>query len=246
MRRTAAAAALTLVTATIQLLAATPAQALALPPGFQLVDYPTGQAPYNLTDFAWLPDGALLTSGKDGTVTFVPAGGAPRVVATIPGVRARGDHGMLGFALGNDYATTGRVYLSYDKGDPNGTGVGMVEEWTASPPGNPSTFTKARTLIDGATTSPQLVQTTPNHGIDTVLVAPDNTLYVSVGDDTGNNGDPKTLRAQDTNQPYGKLMHLNPDGAGRPFEPVLLGGRAELVAESCLRLWAAQPVPLLP
>ena len=49
------------------------------------------------------------------------------------GSRSNGDHGMLGFAPANDYATTGRVYISYDEGDPNGTGFGMVEEWDASP-----------------------------------------------------------------------------------------------------------------
>src|SRR5215213_7423379 len=111
----------------VQFGGASPAAALTLPAGFKLVDYPTGQAAYNLTNFAWLDDGGLLTSGKDGKITFVPAGGGPRVLATIPSVRAVGDHGVLGFALANDYPTTGRVYLTYDKGDPDATGYGMVE-----------------------------------------------------------------------------------------------------------------------
>jgi hypothetical protein len=49
--------------------------ALTLPAGFRLVDYPTGQSAYNLTNFAWLDDGGLLTSGKNGTITFLPPGG---------------------------------------------------------------------------------------------------------------------------------------------------------------------------
>ena len=76
-RTTGAAAALVLLAAAIQLVVAAPAPALVLPPSFQLVDYPTGQAPNNLTDFAWLDDGGLITSGKDGTITFVPPGGTP-------------------------------------------------------------------------------------------------------------------------------------------------------------------------
>ena len=107
MRRTAAATALTLLAATILLAIASPAPAPVLPPAFQLVDYPTGQAPNNLTDYAWLEDGGLLTNGTDGTITFVPHAGTPRVLTKVPGVRDRGDHGMLGLALANDYATTG-------------------------------------------------------------------------------------------------------------------------------------------
>src|ERR1700712_32687 len=118
MRRTAVAAAtLAVLAAMIQLVAAAPAPALVLPPAFQLVDYPTGLAPYNLTDYAWLDDGSLLASGKDGTIMFVPPGGTPRIVTKVPNVRVVGDHGLLGFALANDYATSGRLYLTYDKGD---------------------------------------------------------------------------------------------------------------------------------
>jgi glucose/arabinose dehydrogenase len=192
----------------------------ALPSGFELVSYPTGQLANNLTNFIWLDDGGLLTSGKDGTITYVPPGGTPQHIAQVPSVRAIGDHGMLGFAPANDYSSTGDVYITYDKLDPDdANGHGMVEEWTASPPEAPTSFTYARTLIDGATTSPPLVQDGPTHGIDTVVVAPDDTLYVSVGDDTLNNGDPDTLRAQDINEPYGKLLHLTPDGAGVPSNP---------------------------
>ncbi|MEO7351720.1 MAG: hypothetical protein ABIR34_00300 [Marmoricola sp.] len=79
----------------IQVAVIAPASALVLPSGFQLVDYPTGQLPYNLTDYAWLDDAGLLASGKSGTITFVPPAGTPRVVATVPDVRAGGDHGWV-------------------------------------------------------------------------------------------------------------------------------------------------------
>ncbi len=183
------------------------------------MDTATGQAAFNLTDYTWLPDGALLTSGKDGTVTFVPPGGSPRVIGHVPGVRANGDHGMLGFAAANDYATTGRVYITYDSGDPNGTGFGMVEEWAALPAASPTTFTKSRTLIDGSAMTPAFAQTTINHGVDEVTVAQDGTLFVSVGDDAMNNGGPNSLRAQDLDLPYGKILHLTADGDGVSTNP---------------------------
>jgi glucose/arabinose dehydrogenase len=213
-RRAVLTAVLVLVATMLQLPAASPAAALTLPSGFQLVDYPTGQAPYNLTNFAWIGDGGLLTTGKDGTITFVPAGGAPRQLTKIPDVRAVGDHGLLGLALANDYATTGRVYLAYDKGAPSATGHGMVEEWQASPADDPTSFTRVRAVIDGRTTTPQLAQATRFHGIDSVVVAPDDTLFISIGDDSANNGDPRTLRAQDLTQPYGKILRVDSAGKG--------------------------------
>jgi glucose/arabinose dehydrogenase/uncharacterized protein with LGFP repeats len=224
IRRFTTGVVLALLAGMLQVLGASTASALALPPGFQLLDYPTGQAPKNLTNFAWLEDGGLLAGGKDGTVTFTAPGGVPHTLTKVPGVRAVTDHGMLGFALANDYATSGRVYLSYDKRDPASTvspytGWGMVEEWVASPPASPTDFSFSRVVLDGAAASPPLAQTTTNHGIDAVVVAPDDTLFLSIGDDARNEADTGGIRAQDLNQPYGKLLHLTPDGAGVPGNP---------------------------
>jgi glucose/arabinose dehydrogenase len=195
------------------------AAAMTIPAGFTVVDYKTGQAAYELTNFAWTGDGGLITIGKDGTITFVPNGGSPRKLTKIPGVRAVDDHGLLGLALANDFATSGRVFLSYDKGDPDGTGYGMLEEWKASPAANPTSFTRLRAVVDGSAASPRLSQTGPTHGINTVLVAPDDTLYWSLGDNAGNNGSPKALRAQDLSQPYGKVLHVTASGQGVPGNP---------------------------
>ena len=209
-----------LLLAVLSVLGAAPASAaLKLPAGFSVVSYPTGQDRYNLTNFVWLGDADLLTLGKDGTVTFVPNGGKPRKLTKVPKVRAVDDHGLLGIALANDYATTGHVYLSYDKGSPKGTGYGMLEEWRASPAADPTSFTKVRAVVDGSRMSPKLAQVGTTHGINTVLVAPDDTLYWSIGDNSGNNGDPKALRAQDTKQPYGKVLHLTAAGKGVPGNP---------------------------
>lgn len=52
------------------------AAAMTIPSGFTVVDYKTGQAQYELTNFAWTGDGGLITIGKDGTITFVPNGAA--------------------------------------------------------------------------------------------------------------------------------------------------------------------------
>ena len=196
----------------------TPSPPPSVPPSFRLVDYPTGQAAYNLTNFAWVGDGGLLTSGKDGTVTFVPPGGAPRVLARVPSVRAVGDHGMLGLAPAHDYASTGRVFLTYDKGPVDG-GFGMVEEWKAAPPADPTSFTWTRTIVDGSATFPRLTQLSDYHAIDSVEVGLDDTLFVSIGDDAGVRGEATALRAQDLDLPYGKLLHITETGKGVSSNP---------------------------
>lgn len=40
----------------------------ALPPGFVLRDQPSGQQPFDLTDFTFLPDDSVLSTGKQGNV----------------------------------------------------------------------------------------------------------------------------------------------------------------------------------
>jgi uncharacterized protein with LGFP repeats/glucose/arabinose dehydrogenase len=220
MRRSGAVAAVpALLFGLVQVAAASPAAALTLPAGFTVVDYETGQAAYTITNFAWLDDGGLLSIGKDGTITVTPGGGSPRLLTTVPSVRAIDDHGLLGLALANDYRTTGHLYLAYDKGDRTGSGFGVVEEWTATPAGSPVSLARTATVLDGSALSPPLAQVGNTHAIDAVEVAPDGTLFVSIGDDSGNNGDPSTLRAQDLDQPYGKLLHLTADGRGVPTNP---------------------------
>lgn len=216
---------LTLVLAAVPLMGASPASAApALPAGFSLLPYPSGQPAYNLTDFAWLPGGDLLTVGKDGKVTFVPDGAAPRLIGTVPGVRAVDDHGLLGIAPARDFDTTGHVYLSYDKGEVGGTGHAMLEEWQALPVGAPTTFTWSRTVVDGEHLSPALTEVRTIHGPDSVVVAPDGTLFWSIGDDAANNGDPAALRAQDLDDAHGKILHVTTDGAGVATNPFYAAG----------------------
>ncbi|GAA3570485.1 PQQ-dependent sugar dehydrogenase [Microlunatus spumicola] len=219
LRRLLVASTVLAVSTASVLLAAPAVAAPKLPAGFSLVSYDSGQDDYNLTNFTWLPDGSLLTIGKDGTVTFVPDGGKARKIGKVPGVRAVDDHGLLGLALARDHATSGKVYLSYDKGKVGGTGHGMLEEWQALPAASPTTFTKSRTVVDGSDLSEDITETGTTHGPDSVVVAKDGSLFWSIGDNAGNNGDPKALRAQDLDDPHGKILHVTPEGEGVSSNP---------------------------
>lgn len=207
--------------ALLPLAAPAPASAApALPPGFRLVDYPSGQPQFNLTDFFFTSDGGLVTSGKDGTFTFLPPGTrTPRRIGKAPDVRALVDHGMLGLAPAPDYARSGNVYITFDRWNAarNG-GWGMVEVWKLNNPLNPTSVSYVRTVLDGSKDS-QLPQRSDVHAIDDVVVAADGNLFITVGDDTPNNGSPDSLRAMDWNLPYGKVLRIRPDGTGAPGNP---------------------------
>jgi glucose/arabinose dehydrogenase len=189
------------------------AAAATLPQGFVLRDIDTGFGANELTDFAYLPDNSILAIAKTGGVRWLPETGAPKIIASMP-VRTIGDLGLVGIAAAPDYATTHTIYLT--RSIDSGSGYVM----------RLSRFT---VTVDGAgapagLTGEQVVFETPGfhnvHGINTVLAPADGTLWMSIGDSADfTQMDTGALRAQDVNQPYGKILHLTKDGKGVPGNP---------------------------
>lgn len=62
---------------------------------------------------AFLPDGRLLITERDGNLLVVSAGGEKRRVARVPDVRARGQGGLFDIVPDPNYAQNKIVYLSY-------------------------------------------------------------------------------------------------------------------------------------
>ena len=221
MRRTATAAVLVLLAATLQLWVASPARALALPPSFQLVDYPTGRR----RSTSWTSRGCRTAPCSPPARTARSRSSRPAVhpgsSGQVPSVRANGDHGMLGFALANDYATTGHVFLAYDKLTTGATtGFGMVEEWTALPgrgadhphqvadPGR-----RQRHLAAARAAHPE-----PRHGHG-AGGARRHAVRHHRRRHAATTATRRRSASQDTNQPYGKVLHLDPSGAGVASNP---------------------------
>jgi uncharacterized repeat protein (TIGR03806 family) len=110
--------------------------------------------------------------------------------------------GLLGLAFHPDYASNGRVFLSY-------TGAGAtpfqshISEFRRGANGllDPST---ERTLL-------RLNQPFTNHNGGNILFGPDGNLYIGFGDG-GAGGDPDN-RSQDRNLLFGKIVRINVDGA---------------------------------
>ncbi len=195
-------------------LTSTPASAApVLPPGFVLRDQPSGQAPYDLTDFAYLPDGSILTTGKGGNVAWVSTTGQARNIASLP-VRSTGDLGLVGIAIAPDFATSRAIYTARAV-DVAGGGIALrASRWTATGTAEPTGLTAEKVLVEGAAN-------TDIHGITGVVAAPDGTVWVSTGDSSRFQGqaDPFALNVYDLDKIFGKIFHVTADGAGVPDNP---------------------------
>ncbi|HSE08284.1 MAG TPA: PQQ-dependent sugar dehydrogenase [Nocardioidaceae bacterium] len=195
------------------LLSSSPASAVSsLPPGFVLRDTPTGQGPYNLTDFAYLPDGSVLTAGKNGRVTWVPLGGAPRTIAQLD-TDPVSDLGLVGLALARDYDRTGHVYAIRSIPTSAPPWILRLSRFTVSGGDTPSGLVDESVLFE-------IESAAWMHGMTTVVAAPDGTLWVSVGDlQFATTVYPDALKALDLDEPAGKLLHITADGRGVASNP---------------------------
>jgi glucose/arabinose dehydrogenase len=143
------------------------------------------EAPWGL---AFLPDGSALVSERDsGRILQLRPGSAPRAVATMPGVAAAGEGGLLGLAVAPDDGPDQLVYAYFSAAADNrivgfrlGGGAGQV-------------------LLAGI----------PRAGIHNggrIAFGPDGMLYAGTGDAAQRGA------AQDPGSLGGKILRLRPDG----------------------------------
>jgi glucose/arabinose dehydrogenase len=183
------------------------AAAPVLAPGFVVQELPSGQDEL-LTDFAFLPDGSYVTTGKNGRVAWVSAAGDARTLAELS-VITRNDLGLVAVAVSPDGATlyTGRAL------DVDGQWILRLSAWTLVDAPQPTGLADERVLLE-------LPAASDAHALTGLLAAPDGTLWVTTGDSSGYvAADPLALRALDLTTGYGKLLHVLPDGSGVPDNP---------------------------
>jgi len=191
-----------LVAGTVAVTPGRAAAAPALTAGFVVVDLPSGQDEL-LTDFAWLPDGGWLTTGKNGRVARVAPSGEARTVAELP-VVTTGDLGMVAVEVAPD----GTVYTGRTL-DVDGQWTMRLSAWTLT----------ASSLVDERVVL-ELPAGSDVHALTGVVPDPDGSLWVTIGDSADfRMMDPLALRALDTTTGYGKLLHVLPDGSGVPDNP---------------------------
>ncbi|MCK2214539.1 PQQ-dependent sugar dehydrogenase [Actinomadura sp. ATCC 31491] len=147
---------------------------------------------------AFLPDGGALVSERGtGRIMQVRPGQAATAVATVSGVSASGESGLLGLAVSPSYPQDGWVYAYFTStaGDNR-----LVRLRLSAPQTQQVIFSgvPSATIHDGGR----------------LAFGPDGLLYLSTGD--ANN----SANAQNLDSPAGKILRMTPDGgvpSGNPF-----------------------------
>lgn len=203
----------------------TSAAALQLPAGFRLETIPAGQAAGDLTGFAMVPAGApgaggAYTIGKAGKVAWVSADGqVTRTVAQLPAY-AHQDIGLIGISVTRHYPTTGQLLVMYTD-NPTGTAhFAHAAVMQVDDPADPHSLTEVRALIDGAAADTQVEEDSLSHGPGTIREGPDGYVYIGFGDESRyQNVDPLAYRAQQLDDPHGKILRVDFAGHGAPTNP---------------------------
>lgn len=159
--------------------------------------------------------GVLVTAQQFGVLAVVHGGrGTPWLdLRELPApytVVDGGERGLLGFDFDPDYATNGRVVVSWTAGVDGGA-VTTIASFRTTPDSTPGTapLTLDQVLF-------KLQQPWSNHNGGGVRFGPDGQLYVGLGD--GGRGNDPLGSGQDRTTPLGGILRLDPD-LPAPFIP---------------------------
>jgi glucose/arabinose dehydrogenase len=154
----------------------------------------------------FLPDGRMLVTEKPGRLRVVETNGKlGEPIKGVPEVMSEGQGGLLDVALANDYAASGRIFLSYSeprgKGE-NGTSVASAKLVLAADGGaleDLKVIFRQQPSYNGKL-----------HFGSRIVVTPDEKLFVTVGE----RSDVKTrVEAQNPKNHLGKIIYITADGA---------------------------------
>ena len=146
----------------------------------------------------FLPDGSALVAERNSArILQVRPGSAPAVVATINGVAAAGEAGLLGLAVSPTYAQDGFVYVYFTTASDN-----RIARLRLDAPQN------QQVVLSG-------IARANIHDGGRIAFGPDGMLYAGVGDAN------VTGSAQNQQSLNGKILRMRPDGgvpeSGNPF-----------------------------
>jgi glucose/arabinose dehydrogenase len=198
---------------------------------------------------AFAPDGRLFVWQKNGIVRVIKNGQllpTPFIDLSAK-VNTFDDRGFWGLAFDPQFATTGRVYMSYtfeNAGDPNSRGArtSRLTRVTANSSNPDTAMPGSEVVILGSVGTPPCSAGPPDadcisadsgsHTIGSLHFAQDGTLFVGIGDGADAAFvDPLSLRAQDLDSPNGKILRIRPDGSA-PSDTRSMTGRIRGARES--------------
>lgn len=147
---------------------------------------------------AFLPDGSVLISERDGNLRIVRNGELQEEpIEGTPEVWANGQGGLLDITLHPDYEENGWIYISYSNPGEGGANTAIIRAKLSE---NSLTEVEELFIAEPFTEAGQ-------HFGSRIVFDPDGYMYFSIGD----RGE-KEL-AQDVNTTNGKVYRLNDDGS---------------------------------
>ncbi|KQT32029.1 dehydrogenase [Sphingomonas sp. Leaf412] len=166
---------------------------------------------------AFLPDGRVLVTEKDGRMLLLSADAKRRqTVATIP-VDAAGQGGLMDVVPAPDFPTSGRVYFSYSAAGPGGKGV-ILARGRLRPDGGGDGGGERLGEIEALYRAAPFVEGN-GHYSGRIAFSPDGRyLFFTAGERQ------KFAPAQDKSASLGKVLRLTLDGKPATGNPLASQG----------------------
>jgi len=151
---------------------------------------------------AFLPDDrGILVTERTGDLLLI-RDGRKTIVSGTPEVAVIGQGGLLDVALSPSFTTDSFVYLSFSEAGRGGAGTAIFRGRLVDTPGSPTRLTNPEVIYRALPKSGG-----GRHFGSRLAFDEAGYLYVTLGDRGSMN------RAQDTGDPYGSVLRLNPDGS---------------------------------
>jgi len=160
---------------------------------------------------AFLPDGAMIVTEREGAVRVVGADGAVSApLQGMPSVAVGGQGGILDVVLDPDFAANRLVYISFSEPGAGGASTAVLR----------ARLNEARTVLE----QPEIIFSQQpksrggRHFGSRLVFAPDGSLFITLGD----RGERR--RVQDKRINRGQVIRINPDGTIPADNPFAGGG----------------------
>ena len=161
----------------------------------------------------FLPDGRMLVTAKQGALHIIDENGeAGPELSGLPEVDARGQGGLLDVALASDFADTNRIFFSYAEPREGGNGTTLASATLVLDDNGGGALEDVAVIFRQEPTYDG-----DKHFGSRIVPVGDGTLYLTVGE---RSDDPVRTQAQELASGYGKVFHIDYDGAaveGNPF-----------------------------
>ncbi|MDT8298955.1 MAG: PQQ-dependent sugar dehydrogenase, partial [Spirochaetaceae bacterium] len=157
------------------------------------------ESPWGL---AFLPeDRGILVTQRTGDLLLI-RDGRKTIVSGTPEVAVIGQGGLLDVVLSPNFTTDSLVYLSFSESGRGGVGTAIFRGRLVDTPGSPARLTNPEVMYRALPKSGG-----GRHFGSRLAFDEAGYLYVTLGERGSMN------RAQDTEDPYGSVLRLNPDGS---------------------------------